>query len=300
MCRAFSGVSVRTKSFSLYGQDTWKITPQLTLTYGLRWDVNPPPQGNNLANDPLVIEGLDDPSTMTLAASRNSFLLHEVEGYLSPTWDRVQDARATIMGNSHPWRFRRVLRCRRRKCGVSYSLGYPFRAINTFDNTQFPLAPQQAVAPTVDLSGPAGSLTVANLDLVVPRTYQWNLALEQALGPNQAPHSDLSWNIWGESFYATTPCINQNANFSSVVTVTNNAGASNYQGIQAQFQRQVSHGLDAIISYSYSHSLDNASSDSTNYSPVVLGSPSIDHGNSDFDVRDSASGALSWAIPSSA
>jgi outer membrane receptor protein involved in Fe transport len=55
-------------NFSLYGQDAWKISPRLTLTYGLRWDVNPPLKGKNLSNDPFTLTGLDNPARINPAA----------------------------------------------------------------------------------------------------------------------------------------------------------------------------------------------------------------------------------------
>src|SRR4030095_2787996 len=55
----FEENSLRSHNFSIYGQDTWNVTPQLTVTYGVRWDVNPPLHGKDTANDPLTVDGLD-------------------------------------------------------------------------------------------------------------------------------------------------------------------------------------------------------------------------------------------------
>ena len=54
-------------NFSLYGQDTWRLTERATLTYGLRWDVNPAPtarQGEKpfaLANNQIAGVTQNDP-----------------------------------------------------------------------------------------------------------------------------------------------------------------------------------------------------------------------------------------------
>jgi hypothetical protein len=54
-------------NFSSFAQDTWKVTPQLTLTYGVRWDYNPPPtETNGAANAPYAISQINDLATATL------------------------------------------------------------------------------------------------------------------------------------------------------------------------------------------------------------------------------------------
>jgi outer membrane receptor protein involved in Fe transport len=71
------------QNFSFYGQDDWKITPRLTITYGLRWDINPPLKDKNSANDPLTVVGLNDPATISLAA-RGTPLYQTTYGNLAP------------------------------------------------------------------------------------------------------------------------------------------------------------------------------------------------------------------------
>ncbi|OLB24442.1 MAG: hypothetical protein AUH15_01030 [Acidobacteriales bacterium 13_2_20CM_55_8] len=38
-----TNIDARTKSFSLFAGDTWRVTPKLTISPGLHWEVDPPP-----------------------------------------------------------------------------------------------------------------------------------------------------------------------------------------------------------------------------------------------------------------
>jgi hypothetical protein len=63
---------------------------------------------------------------------------------------------------------------------------------------------------------------------------------------------------------------------------------SNYQALEVQFQRSVSHGVQALASYTWSHSVDLGSTGTA--IPFT-------RGNSDFDVRNNFQGGLSWDLP---
>lgn len=63
--QAFAPVTgFRIHNFSSFVQDTWRIRPRLTLTFGLRHDLNPPLAGERL---PFSIDGLENPLTARLA-----------------------------------------------------------------------------------------------------------------------------------------------------------------------------------------------------------------------------------------
>ena len=53
----------RMRNYSAYVQDTWRVTPDVTLTYGVRWDANPAPYDGE-GRRPFVVRGLADPETM--------------------------------------------------------------------------------------------------------------------------------------------------------------------------------------------------------------------------------------------
>jgi hypothetical protein len=62
----------------------------------------------------------------------------------------------------------------------------------------------------------------------------------------------------------------------------------------------LSHGLEALASYTFSHSIDSASTDAfANYlnTPGSIANPNIDRGNSDFDIRHAFTAGATYNLP---
>jgi len=92
---------------------------------------------------------------------------------------------------------------------------------------------------------------------------------------------------------------NPNPDF-QFVNVTNNSATSDYHALQVKFQRRLSRGLQGLASYSFSHSIDSASTDAfATYlnTPAAFASPNVDRGNSDFDIRHSCTAGVTYDLP---
>lgn len=292
--RAAETVPLSFTNFSIYGQDTWKMTPSLTLTYGLRWDINPAPKGRN-GKDLFTFDNLDNLAALRLAP-QGTPLYETTYGNFAPrigvAYQLSQSpGRETILR----WGF-----------GIFYDLGlgsvgnaaagFPYtRFGGSVFNVPFPLTPDQAAPPPFSLNLPAvGSAIVADRNLQLPRAYQWNLAVEQSLGSKQTVSASyigaIGRRLLRQIAILPTPRF--------VVFVTNNTATSDYQALQLQLQRRLSRGLQALASYTWSHSIDIASNDSAPGSTPV--EPRIDRGNSGFDVRHSFNAAVTYDIPAPA
>jgi Carboxypeptidase regulatory-like domain/TonB dependent receptor len=293
---SFRGSALLSQNFSLYGQDTWKISPRLTLTYGLRWDVNPPLRGKDAASDPFTVNGLGNPATMTLAP-RGTPLYETTYGNVAPRigfayqFQGIRKWDAVVRGGF----------------GVFFDLGqgslggvasfFPYLVSRTLAGVPFPLSAQNAAPPAFTLNPPVSTILVVDPHLKLPRTYQWNLALEQSINNNQILSLTYLGAI-GRDLLRTTQFFNPNPSFQSVI-LTDNSATSDYHAMQVKFQRRLSRGLQALASYTFSHSIDIASSDAaSNFNTVAtIAAPNVDRGNSDFDIRHSFTAGVTYDLP---
>lgn len=283
-------------NFSAYMQDTWRATRQLTLIYGLRWELNPPPKEKN-GNEPFTVIGLDDPATMTLAPKGE------------PLWKTSYNNFAPRLGVAYQLSqakgLETVVRC---GIGIFYDLGTgaagraigtsPFAAFKTLVDVPFPLTSEQAAPPAFNSGPPYANIFVFDPNLKLPRTYQWNVSIEQSLGSDQAISISYVAAVGRDLLRMEVLRLANlaNPNFTRVV-VERNAATSDYHALQLKFQRRFSHGLQSLASYTWSHSIDSASTESGFNLPAAKIDPNLNRGSSDFDVRHSFSGALTYDIP---
>jgi len=278
-------------NWSLYAQDTWKATRTLTLTYGVRWEYNPPLSAED-GRLPFTAIGVDNPATMTLAPSG------------TPLWKAKKDNFAPRLGIVWQARPSLVLRA---GAGIFYDLGYsaiangtiayPYSRVNMISNTSFPLSVSAAAPPPFTATAPVDwYFSAIDPNHVLPRTYEWNAAVERSLG-NSDVLTVSYLGAAGRKLMRQDIYDAPNASFTQEVDVMRNGGNSSYHALQAQFRHRFAHGLQALLSYSWAHSIDDVSSD-VNYQNVPPGaSPYSDRGSSDYDIRQTFSGAISYDIP---
>jgi len=290
------------RNLGAFAQDTWRVNHRLTVTYGVRWDVDLSPStlsgpnlsavtGFNLAN--LNNLALAPVGTQPYATRWANFAPRAGVAYQLRQNDRWQ----TVFRGGF---------------GVFYDLSssetgnvyngavYPFGGFSTPEGN-FPLtASALAVPPIVPPNSENGqTLHAVDPNLKQPYTLEWNLALEQSLSKQQTftvSYVGAAGRRLLQTANITFPAAGYNF---AAANLTTNAGTSNYNALQLQYQRRLSRGLQAIASYSWAHSIDTGSAGSTgnpSNALAVLNSKS-NVGSSDFDIRHTLNTGITYQLP---
>lgn len=267
-------------NFSAYFQDTWQATRRLTLTYGTRWDVNPAPS-EATGQHPWALTSAD-PASAQIAPPG------------TPLW-------RTTWGNFAP-RFGASYKLSERSgselvvrggIGLFYDLGNtqggdayttgPFLAFaGAVPNQIFPLTGAQAQLPPFPTNGAPGTTFGFDPNLKLPYTWQWNFTIEQSLGANQTLSTAYVAAI-GRRLLRPRLLFRPSPLFGTL-QYTDNGATSDYHWLQVQFVRRLSRNFQALLSYTWAHSIDDISDETADLATV--------RGNSDFDLRHNFSAAL--------
>jgi len=285
-------VQLVVSNWSIFAQDTWNIGHNLTVTYGLRWDYNQAPSSPN-GTPPFTVNQVSDLETATITPVG------------TPLWHPQKDDFAPRLGLAWLARPNLVVRA---GAGIFYDLGYSdiTNAMISFPyiqqkppilGTSFPLSSGDAAPPPFTTSPPAAVMAVVDPNHVLPRTYEWNGAVEHSLA-----NSDVLTLTYvgaaGRKLMRKDVYIAPGPNFTGEFDLLSNHATSSYNALQAQYRHRLSHGLQTLLSYTWGHSIDDVSSD-VNYQNVRLGQfpSSLERGPSDYDIRHTFSGAVSYDIP---
>lgn len=274
-------------NFSAFAQDEWKVSNKLHASLGLRWDVNPPPTGNP---QPYTLNQITNLATSALAPQGTPLYHTDYLGF-APRVGLAYQLRQT------PGHMTVV----RAGFGVFYDVGDTLALLGVFGGVGigafteyvgagFPLTPAQMAPPAGSTATPYNNLVEApDPNLRLPYTLQYNASLQQQLGSNQSLTISYVASGGRKLLYDSNPVPANNPNFAKGVgpDLILNGASSSYNSLQVQFQRQVAHDLEAIASYTWSHSIDNLTSDANVYTYLL-------RGNSDYDVRHNFTGALSY------
>jgi hypothetical protein len=262
---------------SLFAEDIWRIAKRLTATFGLRWEISPGPMPGSVAN-------------FLYPASVNGFISAQ-----RPLWN-------TSYTNLAP------------RGGIAFRPTAGGRTViraggGLFNESSLSLATDLINDGPLNVSEYKSSLGLVSHrvqfgflpSLRLPLVKQWNASVEHAF----SDHDVLSASYVGSMGQdlirrqigplRTTLGINDSFWFA----VATNNGSSNYHGLEAQYRRRMAQGLQALLSYSWSHSIDNSSTDAVLYWAGSGLTPRRDRGPSDFDIRHSFTAGFTYELPGS-
>jgi hypothetical protein len=277
----------RIDNLSLFAQDSWRLSSRATLTYGVRWELNPLPTEATGLEVPTVI-GVDSAEGPRLAPEGTplyetrytnfaprlgmSYRLSETEGRESVL--RGGAGLYYDLGNT--------------SAADAYGFGFPFARVRIRTNVPWPVDPALLQPPPVSYTLPMSTGWIFGYEpgFTTPRTWQTSLTLEQALGRNQTISATVIGAFGRELILQRTRQVLPN--FTTIRYVTNDA-TSDYRAVQLQFQRRLSRGLQSTVSYAWSRARDVASED--------VSSSGAAPGPADFDVPHRFSAAVSYALP---
>jgi hypothetical protein len=302
---------VRFTNFAFYGQDDVRITSRLKLNLGLRYELDTVPNEAHGRFSPIV--GLDDIATATLGPAGTPVHNGNYDNFaprLGFAYQLTGEAKTVLRGGT----------------GIYYDLptinatqlafGPPFKITNFLLGSAsggpvtVPINPALLVT-TITGQPPFGSATVYDpSNFRTPFSYEYNLNLQRQLDSKTVLQASYIGSL-GRNLIHMQPLnllnpvtgMAPNANFSAgALELIETNAVSNYNALQVNVTRRLDHGLQLTASYTWAHSLDDASSATgTSINSSFTGSNPYDfraeYASSDFDIRHNLVAAFSYALP---
>ncbi|MCI0488149.1 MAG: TonB-dependent receptor [Blastocatellia bacterium] len=298
---------LRTESYNFFINESYRLTPRLTLSGGLRYEYNSPPV------DPEDRANVYDPATGSLIrvgtagapragyeGDKNNFAPR-----LGFAWTLNESGETVLRGGYGVYYDQSAL-----APGEGLYFNSPFFDFNLFFSLPgLPLTLNDPFPTFFPFPLPDSALAFQR-DLRTPYMQHWSLTLQQQLSRsrvieiayvgskgtkliaardiNQPRPSPQPMNLRPNPFFDDINILESRAN-------------SNYNSLQVQFRQQTDFGLSVLSSYTWSRSIDNASNffssaGDPNF-PQDSFNVAAERGRSNFDVRQRLSLSYAYDIP---
>lgn len=287
-------------NLSAFAQDTWRAFPHLTLTYGLRWDVDFAPTTTSGPAFPAAVN-FDNPAKVDFATAGTPAFKTPYGNVAPRLGVAYQLSQKSDWGTVLRGGFGVFYDLATQQAGTFFNNTYPFGNNVFTSGGAFPLDAATAAAPpiTAPSSSSPQQLIAFNPHLQLPYTLQWSTTVEQEIGRLQSLSASYIGSV-GRRLILSEELFSGLSSDLNVAQLTTNAGTSDYNALQLKFQRRLKRGLQVLTSYTWGHSIDTGSSDSftnpnSTISPGVLSR--INRASSDFDIRQAFSAGITYKIP---
>jgi hypothetical protein len=279
-------------NFSSFLQDEWRVTPQLSISSGVRWDINPAPSNAN-GPVPYNVTEVSDLATTQLAPKGTPLWRTDWLGFAPRIGVAFQTNPQSSLNTVIRAGFGAFYDTGNALGSQGYN-GIGFSSSAQLSSASFPLSSSQLTLPAPSTATPySGYIYGYDPNLRLPYSLQYNVAVEQALGKRDS----LTLGYVGSggrkllTAFVTSPGEIGNPNFAPTghLNVTQGRASSSYNSLQVKYQRQLSQGLQTLVSYTYAHSIDNASSN--------FGVYYLLRASSDFDIRENLQAAVTYLTP---
>jgi outer membrane receptor protein involved in Fe transport len=298
---------LRSRSYNGFAQDTFRLRPDLTLTLGVRYEYNTPPaDADDRAN-------LYDPVQQTLVRVGTNGMFR---GGFDP--DRNNIAPRVGLAWSPGGKGETVVRAGygvyHDQSSLAPSEGLYFSP-PYFNLSLFATLPQVALS----LSDPfpadypfafPPSATAFQRDMRTPYMQHWNLNVQWQLGRSRVLEvgyvGSKGTKLYGardinQPLPADTPQYMRPVLQFEDINLLESRGNSNYNSLQTRFEQRLRAGLSALVSYTWSKSIDEGSSFFTSAGdpnfPQNSRDLSAERGRSNFDVRHRMSISYGYDLP---
>lgn len=278
-----------TTSAAAYVQDDFKVSSNLSLNLGLRWEVNSP-----LTESHNYVNSFDRATGTPIVAGENGYGDH-VYDYdwraFAPrvgfAWQPFASGNTVVRGGFGTF-------FNRPPVGSQSFLiwgQYPFSAVRTYTSSQ---------SQPVRLSDPfpatnaVTSIAVSGVEKEYrnPTTHQWNLAVQRqlpwkvvadvayvgSLGRNRMNSRNINQAPAGPGTPAQVNARRPYPAYGAITFYTFD-GESNYQSLQSKLSRRFSEGLSFTAAYTWGKSIDDTNARTNQFDP------STGRGPSSFDIN---------------